>query len=329
MRHETLNRREAKLNCFVSVVFLFFLFAVNASAGTLHQRQTITAPDGRVRYFHYYVPEKLVKKAPVVIVLHGGTQDNSSILREKSAQREWLKTADENGVLLIIPNGINPKTGDADGTNQQWNDCRADDASINTGADDVGFIRALIDWASSKFSIDQQRIYATGASNGGMMAYRLAYELSDRIAAVAAFIANIPEHSECKKPAKPISVFICNGTKDPLMPWGGGLVGRRGTVISADATRNYWINFDGTSKVPQSKNFPDINRKDGSIVKSELYTGGKNGTEVLFYTVEGGGHNVPSIDHISGRLIDWLLGKQNHDVEGVREAWKFLSRQRL
>jgi polyhydroxybutyrate depolymerase len=154
--------------------------------------------------------------------------------------------------------------------------------------------------------------------------------LSDKVAAIAAFIANLPEHSKCKEPVKPVSVFICNGTKDPLMPWEGGTVARRGKVISALATGNFWINFDGTSKFPsQTKNFPDLDTADGSTVKSEVYAGGKSGTEIVFYTVAGGGHNVPSIDHKSGRLIDWLLGKQNHDVEGVREAWKFLSRQRL
>lgn len=244
------------------------------------------------------------------------------ILKPNSAQSEWLKISDEHKFLLVIPNGTEAGTGSASGTNQHWNDCRADAPDVETGADEVGFISNLIDWAIRKYGIDRARVYATGASNGGMMSYRLAAELSDRIAAVAAFVANLPRNSECSSPPRAISIFICNGTKDRWMPWDGGEVKKGGEVISARATQDYWIRHNSTDTRP-----PRLTRHGD--VRVEIYENGLQGTEVAFYTVTGGGHTIPSIRHKLTRVVQWIVGPQNHDVEGAREAWNFLSRQRL
>jgi polyhydroxybutyrate depolymerase len=51
--------------------------------------------------------------------------------------------------------------------------------------DDVAFLDALLDDLAGAYRVDPRRVFATGMSNGAMMAYRLASELSERIAAVA------------------------------------------------------------------------------------------------------------------------------------------------
>lgn len=53
------------------------LFPFCAFGGTLYEKNRIRDPQGRVRYFHYYVPERLAAATPMVILLHGGTQDYS------------------------------------------------------------------------------------------------------------------------------------------------------------------------------------------------------------------------------------------------------------
>jgi polyhydroxybutyrate depolymerase len=300
---------------------VFILLTPFSFAGTLHEKNTIRDPQGKVRYFHYYIPERMPANSPMVILFHGGTQDYSAILEQSSAQSEWLKIADEEKFLLVIPNGTDAATGNGSGTNQHWNDCRADAPEVETGADDVGFISNLIDWAAAQYRIDTRSVYATGASNGGMMSYRLAAELSDKIAAVAAFIANLPRESECKAPPRPISVFICNGTRDSWMPWAGGEVKKGGSVISALATRDFWIQLNATKTGPRFE-------RNGNV-GIETYAGGSAGTEVMFYTVEGGGHTIPSIDHKLTRMVQWIVGPQNQDIEGAREAWNFLRRQKL
>ena len=48
------------------------------------------------------------------------------------------------------------------------------------------FVATLLDDLAGVANVDSRRVFATGMSNGGMMCYRLAAELSDRIAAIVA-----------------------------------------------------------------------------------------------------------------------------------------------
>ncbi|MDQ7088618.1 MAG: PHB depolymerase family esterase [Acidobacteriota bacterium] len=308
-----------------------------ATAGTWDEEQTLEH-DGMTRYFRVYRPDfQPPEGMPLLFVLHGGGGDMRSFL-DNGTHAEWPEIADEEGLLLIVPNGVDPATGDPSTNDQNWNDCRADGPRVETGADDVGFISALIDWADARYPIDPQRVYATGSSNGGLMSYRLAFELSERIAAIAPFIANLPAVSECADPRHPISVFICNGDgEETYMPWDGGCVVdkvecERGRVISAEATREYWIAHNLTEAGPgEFTAYDDLDPDDGTTAESTLYRRGYEGAEVAFYRIRNGGHVTPSIDHPRSRLVLQLLGLglQNHDIEGSRQAWAFLSRQRL
>jgi polyhydroxybutyrate depolymerase len=305
-------------------------------AGTWHDDATIEH-DGLTRYYRYYTPDNAPPGMPVLFILHGGGGDMHGVMNN-GANLEWPEIADEEGILLIVPNGFDPDTGSTDGDNQAWNDCRGDMIVRVTDADDVGLVNALIDWASANFDIDLDRVYSTGASNGGMMSYRLAFELGDRIAAVAAFIANLPAVDECVNPVRIVPTFICNGDAEThYMPWDGGCVTAnsgcdRGTVISALETRDFWIGFNGCDPSPvETIDYPDLDPGDESTVTSDLYTGGYRGAEVMFYRVRGGGHTVPSIEHHRNPTLLLLLGLglQNHDIESAREAWAFLSRHTL
>jgi polyhydroxybutyrate depolymerase len=292
------------------------------------------AHDRRIRYFNYYLPRDLPKNAPAVVLLHGGTQSMRKIFgRHAGATREWLDIAEEEHFLLLVPNGTNPETGDTRGDKQNWNDCRKPGPGVTaiSTADDVGFIASLIDWAGSKFNIDKTRVYVTGASNGGLMAYRLAVELGDRVAAIAAFVANLPADNQCRSASRPVPVMIVNGTEDPLMPWAGGTIpGRRGRVLSAEETLNYWlqVNRSDTENVEMSQ-ISDRNPHDRSRVTRVRYRPLPGGADVLFYKIDGGGHTVPSIEHaVPAWARRLLVGTQNRDVEGAREAFSFL-RQHL
>ena len=202
--------------------------------------------------------------------------------------QEWPRIADEEGALLLVPNGTNRDTGAPSGDDQNRNDCRPQGP---TAADDVDFIDALLRWTADRFSnvtlsLDTARTFVTGPSNGGLMTYRLATELPDRVAAAAAFIANRPELSECPMATDPIPV-----------------------VNRADTTER---------TVTQ---LPDRDPDDGSIVvcENDPPTTDPVSARVRFCRVEGGGHIMPSIDHR-------LRGQQNHDVEGARLAWSFFDR---
>jgi polyhydroxybutyrate depolymerase len=293
-----------------------------ARAGTFLESETL--PHGGVtRWYDLYVPDGVDGGAPVplLLVLHGGTLSNDGPRAGQGLRLRAL--ADDERFVIAFPNGTYSENGQSGPSGSfNWNDCRSDAGAAETGADDTGFIADLIDAIAARYPIDAQRVYVAGASNGGMMAYRLALELSDRIAAVAAAIANQPANSECvDAPSEPLSILIMDGTADPIMPWAGGSVAGRGLVLSAEATRDFWRERLGTGPTPQHTDFPDLDPNDVGTVTSDRYTGGRNGSEVLFYTLNGSGHAPPSIAYPS-------LPAQNHDIETYDEFWRFLSAHR-
>jgi polyhydroxybutyrate depolymerase len=198
------------------------------------------------------------------------------------------------------------------------------------GADDVGFIAALLDWAAGRFAdtqitLNAEQTLVTGTSNGGMMTYRLATELPGRFATAAAFIANRPKPSERPDATDPVPMLIVNGTEDPLMPYEGSRIapglGGFGTVASAEATRDDWaeVNRADTTRRKEVQ-LPDRDPEDGSIVICEIDPPVDGaGARVRFCRVDGRGHVMPSIEHR-------LRVRQNHDVEGARLAWSFFRR---
>ncbi|MDQ7074501.1 MAG: PHB depolymerase family esterase [Gammaproteobacteria bacterium] len=198
--------------------------------------------------------------------------------------------AEDEKFILMVPNGVNARTQKSRGGSRNWNDCRiALKKGVASHADDVGFIKKLLIWSQNHLSINVQRIYLSGASNGGLMSYRLATELPDAFAAVAVFIANGAAQGEC-----PQATQAVNKVKRDLV-----------------------------ERVP----LLDLNKRDGSRVIKRLYPASKAGEEVWFYELRGAGHVIPSIEHEVPKWIQRaLLGKQNKDMEGAAEAWRFFQR---
>ncbi|MCF6237691.1 MAG: hypothetical protein L3J79_02570, partial [Candidatus Marinimicrobia bacterium] len=282
------------------------------------------------RTYDYYVPSMLGDSPnPLVMILHGGGSNTDDMTGEsgfKAPYKVWMDIADAEKFIVVYPEGtMNPLGG------LGWNDCRAD-ATTNPSADDVGFIELLIDNLANSFNIDANRVYASGTSNGGHMSLRLALELSNRIAAVAPVVAAMPAIS-CSGPAGPISVLFMNGTDDPLLPYNGGEVapsiGGRGTVLSAQESVDYWVDFNHANSNPVVADIPDVNVNDGSTVKIISYFGGDEGTQVELYEVSGGGHLEPSMQEQYATIVEVLLGRQNHDIEMAEEIWSFFKNKTL
>lgn len=331
--------------CYLQLLLIsFFLVSCAGSSGIDPLPEQSEEPgwheatlehDGLERLFRFYIPVELPSNAPVVILLHGGTQSMDAIFRPNAGgTNEWPILAEEERFLLIVPNGINVETGSPEGDNQNWNDCRTAASSpvSQSGADDVGFITELTYWAESRFGVDASRLYATGSSNGGQMAYRLAIERPDRFVAIAAFIANLPEpeDSVCKTPANQMPVLMVNGTADPLIPFEGGNTDR-GNYLSAPSTRDIWADANSVDIDQRTETeLPDIDPNDGSFIlcEDDPDPSGTNGLIIRFCRMEGGGHVMPSINHQIPGFVEGFLGSQNSDIEGARFAWEFLSGHR-
>ncbi len=298
------------------------------SAPGLHRNLAVTV-DGQVRTYDLYVPPGLgTEPVPLVLCLHGhgGNADQMTGWSGRRAPfRVFMDLADRDGFLVVYPEGLLSQDG-----KRGWNDGRRDNR-INPTVDDVAFLDALITRIEQVFPVDPDRIHACGVSNGGFMSLRLATDLGDRVASVAAVVAALPAVPEGEKPGPPVSVLFMNGTDDPLVPWGGGPVlepgSGRGTVLGTMASARAWTRFLGTAPVPAVLDLPDINQRDGSTVRRWTWSQGRQGSRVVLYEVDGGGHTEPSIQERYFFLWELLVGRQNHDLEMAEAVWAFFQGQ--
>ncbi len=319
---------------FSLLLFLGYAFGEGSSAAAYSLpdglRERKLEVSGSTRHYLEYVPSAVRDKPPLVILLHGGGQSMRKIFRNnRTDTRRWLDLAGRDGFVLVAPNGTNPGDGDTSGNRQHWNDLREDGAINDFDADDAGFILALIDEMVKVHGVDPSRIYVTGASNGGMMTYRLLAEHPLRFAAGAAFIANLPE-AHVARPSHATPILICNGTLDPLVPYAGGTVWRnRGHVRSTVATVAFWTEVNGVKSAAETVyEMPDRDAGDGSRLEVSGFADPDGTVRVLVIQVEGGGHYVPSSSAGEpGPLVRRFLGEsRNRDAEGADLAWEFMRR---
>src|SRR5271156_2990007 len=199
------------------------------------------------RSYLAYVPVKLPFGSALVIVLHGSGMDGKKM--RKWAGYEFDRLADRQGFAVVYP----------DGYRGNWNDCRrnATFAAKKENIDDVSFVLALIDRFRAEHAVDAKQVYAFGYSNGGHMAFRLAMEAPDEIAAIAAVAASLPtpDASSCPQRGGTSRVMLVNGTEDPINPYQGGLVtifglAGRGTVMSSEASARTFAERNGITTSP-------------------------------------------------------------------------------
>lgn len=187
---------------------------VPASAEGTYDGSLVTS-DGRTRTYHVYVPSDLDPAgAPLVVALHGGT--GWWLQFERSSGFDDV--AELYGFVVVYPDGIG---GGADETeNRTWNAGICCGQAALKGVDDVAFVDRLIDVMEEDFAIDPSSVFAAGHSNGGFMAYRLACELSDRIAAVGLQAGGLLV-DDCN-PEQPVSLLHVHGSADTNVPIAGG-----------------------------------------------------------------------------------------------------------
>lgn len=312
---------KTRLPGFVKVLAGLNLISVPAISGK--DLRTSFIKDSLKRTFNIHIPASFDKtvQIPLVIALHGRGANGASMIF--LTHKGFNKMADKDGFIMVYPDGIE----------LNWNDGRMDeeakDRAHRENIDDVGFISALIDSMINDYNIDPKRVYVTGISNGAIMSYRLACELSHKITAIAPVDGNIPAllFPECS-PSRPVSVLAINNTDDPLVPFEGGYIyGIRkinlGKVLSANESIQFWVNRNRCSATPDVTEEPDTDPKDGTRVTRKQYVNGIEGTEVILYAVEGGGHTWPGgVQYLPAMVI----GKTSRDFDANEVIWSFFKK---
>jgi polyhydroxybutyrate depolymerase len=264
---------------------------------------------GVTRTYLLYAPDSISKAhpEPLLLVFHGGGGHDYNMPRFTG----FDDLAESRGFVVAYPDSLN----------RHWNDGRE-----LSPADDVGFVRALIAQVERSYPVDPTRVYATGISNGGFFSQRLACDLSDKISAVASVAATMPEPLvPICRPSQPVSIMFIQGTNDPLVHINGGAVARtNGRNISLADSVKFWLRHDEIHSRPESTELPSHDT-NGTTVHRDVYAGGKEHTEVVVYTIEGGGHTWPGGPQY---LPAFLVGKVNHDIDASVVIWDFLSRHK-
>ena len=276
--------------------------------------RTLTA-GGLNRTYLVHVPEGHDQKTPlpVVLALHGATMNGPMMAWFSGLNRK----ADEAGFIAVYPNGT--------GTNSSffWNGGNCCGSAAQNKVDDVAFISALLNDLMRAYPVDAQRVYATGMSNGAIMAYRLALELSDRIAAIAPVAGSVG--TEISQPKHPVSVLHFHGTKDEYIPFLGGRGEKSisGTDFrSVDVSIRAWVKANGCAENPKIDQLSKSG--DETTVTRKTYSAGKDGTEVVLVAIEGGGHTWPGM-----RSPVKTLGKSALNVSANDLMWEFFQKHEL
>ena len=250
------------------------------------------------RYYIIYVPESGVSEAsmPVLFALHG----YGSTAEIHKNYTNYQPLAETSKFIVIYPQGSYFQ-----GTFTSGNHWNVGSWTAGSTADDVDFINEVIDLVSKKESINQNRIYSSGMSNGGFMSYHLACNLSSRIAAIASVTGSMSKETlENCSPSHPTPILQIHGALDVTVPFNGDSTIN---MESIDNVFNYWTTYNSCDPIPSLvvTDYVDFS------VDYQKYNNCLNNVKVELYKISSMGHTWP--------------GKNNYGISATEEVWNFVS----
>jgi polyhydroxybutyrate depolymerase len=268
-------------------------------AGVAGDRELHLRSGGVDRVYRVHVPRSYDAAGPAQVVFnfHG-------YLSNEVQQADWSnlnEAADARGFIAVHPRG----------RDSSWNAGVCCGNAMARGDDDVAFVRAVLDAVSRDYCVDPRRVYATGFSNGAFFANRLACEMSDRFAAIAA-VSGLVGVTPCA-PARPVPVINFHGDADLVVPYqGSALLGFPAVV---DSTRG-WVTRDGCNAAGAET----LRRGDARCVS---FGGCAGDAEVVLCTLSGGGHTWPGGD------VSALGGRTSRDLDATSFLLDFFARHAM
>ncbi|MEW6169213.1 MAG: PHB depolymerase family esterase [Pseudomonadota bacterium] len=273
--------------------------------------------DGRLHAYALYIPPDAGALPPVVLALHGGGSNVAGM----DVLTSLHDAADRYGFVYLRPQGYDRELRGI----RTWNAGSCCGEAETDGIDHVAVIDAMLDDVDEVVRVDTQRIYATGHSNGGMMAYRLACELSHRIAAIApnaAYLMNRDYDTLLQlpvfacRPARTVPVLHLHGLADRCAPFEGGQSqgpegGQRPPVQDSI---DVWVSNNGCATPPAET------YRNGDA-RCLTYSGCSAGADVTLCTIEGAGHTWPGSSRLA---VEGVCGGSTTDDLRANDAiWSF------
>lgn len=321
-----------RLSAFVLIAVGLSFLLVPSSGGRdvrAQAKQVLTAGDhsftiqhgGRRRSYIVHVPRAgSDRPRPVLLAFHGGGGEAEGFQDYAGLDA----VADREGVLVVYPNG----SGVLPRRLLTWNAGECCGYAMNQRIDDVGFAMAVVDDLAARTSVDRRRLYATGHSNGGMMAYRLGAERADRIAAIVpvAGAYSLPTLA----PAARVAMLAIHSVDDPRALYAGGIGPPfPGTDVRASHRPvmeglERWRRHNGCSEVvregPPRSSGTGSNRQTATLLEWE---GCAHGGRVAHWKLTGVGHGWPGTLRAGARTE--IIGPPTTLVNAADEVWRFVA----
>ena len=239
---------------------------------------------GKEREFLLHVPrsyEKDARKAPVplVVMLHGRTGSGKVAA---SPYYGWRELSEKEGFVVVFPSALGSPTS--------W-----EGAWRGRPTEDSIFLAEMIDLVLEELEIDGDRVFMTGYSSGGFMSFYFAVTHASKVAAIAPVAGLVVNRS---RPAQPVSLISIHGMADSIVPYGEG----KWRMPTAPESAELFAEHNGCGPVERTE------LKRGRV-HCDRWTDGRGGSEVVFYSIEGGNHG-------------WPQGG-SRTVEATRLIWEF------
>lgn len=274
--------------------------------------------DGRTRRYLAHVPrtDDAAAALPLVLVLHGAADDAVE-------NRRWLDldaVADREGFIAVYPDGTGPFRDRI----HMWNAGACCGSAQWGSVDDVGFLLRVLDDVALRAPVDATRVYVTGISNGGMMAYRLAAEASDRIAAIAPVAG--ARAATLGDEVRAMPVMHVHSVDDPVVPFAGGETTILPFVYSiphppVEEVVRAWAQHDRCPDAPSPVVVPIT--AAGHTATRTTWAPCADGVEVVLWRIAGAGHVWPG-SRAGFRSL--FVGPATSVIDVREEMWRFFRR---
>ena len=298
------------------ILFLSLLTKINAQTNVLDSLEC----QSYQRIYLTHLPPNYTESAsiPLVIFLHGGGGN------AQSAQRFTMfnQVANAKGFVVVYPQAY----FEGRPNSYVWADGR-NTAADKAGIDDVGFITKMVGTIISEYSINENKIYLCGFSNGSFLAQSIAFQANQYFAAMATIGGTMDTLLfNSGNPGRAIPMTYIFGTQDPFVPYDGGVVAESATmpVVGIEQAVQFWVENNQCLAEPDSIDLPNINTSDNSTVTLFEYKGGA--APVKFFRINGGGHTWPGVELARQEA---LLGETNEDISASLELWNFFNKYSL
>ena len=243
---------------------------------------------------------------PVVMMLHGYTSSGL----ETEAILQLRPVAEQLGFFYLYPDGTSDFLG-----NNFWN---ATDGCCNffaSGVDDSGYLRALLDEVAAQLTVDSERIFVVGHSNGGFMAHRMACDHSGFLQAIVSVAGAVYDDPADCEPSAPMRVLQIHGTADETIAFEGGFAA--GTYPGAVETVETWATKNGCSLVPDESGPPidlDGGLEGAETLVSKYENGCAEGGSSELWAIQEGGHVPVLSDDFHDLVMGFLLGNAGPSI---------------